>query len=189
MEHGAVIAIIGIGGLGHLGIQFAKAKGFRIIALDNREAGRELAAQVPPDLSPDLILDSTTTAKEEEGQDIRRRIFSFTGGEGVAAAIVCTDARDITAWTLSILRIGGVVVPLGLPPQPWQFDPSLLVFRELTVRGSYVASADATKEMLEVVKKHDIRSQITEVALEDAPKLVDMYEDKSFMGRLVVKVA
>lgn len=183
LEVNATIAIIGIGGLGYLGLQFAKSMGFRTIAIDNHEAGRTLATDVPkPDLSPDLVVDSSHPKAIDE-------IFAFTKKEGVAAAVVCTDSIKVTAWTLSLLRIGGTVVVLGLPPQNWQFDSSILVFRELTIKGSYVASAESTARMMAAVGRSGIKSQITRVAFKDTPKIVERYETRDFKGRMVVELA
>lgn len=183
LESNAAVAIIGIGGLGYLGLQFAKAMGFRTVAIDNHKAGRTLATDVPkPDLSPDLVVDSSQP-------NAARDIFEFTEKEGVAAAVVCTDSIKVTAWTLSLLRIGGTVVVLGLPPDSWQFDSSILVFRELTIKGSYVASAESTTRMMEAVGRSGIRSQITRVAFEDTPEIVERYEKRDFKGRMVVEFA
>jgi hypothetical protein len=51
------VAVIGIGGLGQLAIQFLKALGHMVIAIDNRREGLDLADKVPSKLRPDLIVD------------------------------------------------------------------------------------------------------------------------------------
>jgi D-arabinose 1-dehydrogenase-like Zn-dependent alcohol dehydrogenase len=181
IEAGETIAIIGIGGLGHLGIQFAKAMGFRTIAVDARPAGCELARQVENcELLPDLVVNSSNL---EEATDA---IYNFTNGEGVAAAIVCTDSIPANRWALTLLRIGGSLGVLGLPPQPWQFDANVMVFKELTIRSSYVAGREATERMMQIVELAGVRSQITSVSYEQIPDIIGIYEDKSFRGRIVV---
>jgi D-arabinose 1-dehydrogenase-like Zn-dependent alcohol dehydrogenase len=127
------------------------------------------------------VLDSTAS-------DAAEKIFAFTKGEGVAAAVVCTDSIIANTWALRLLRIGGVMVPLGLPPDRWQFDADVLVYRELVIRGNYVASAASTRRMMEAVGRSGVRSHVTTVELDDVPRIVDMYQDKNFRGRLVVKV-
>ncbi|KAM0425573.1 hypothetical protein ACHAPT_009104 [Fusarium lateritium] len=182
LEPNATVAIIGIGGLGYLGLQFSKSMGFRTIAVDNHEAGRALATDVPkPNLSPDLVVDPGHP-------NAANVIFEFTKGEGAAAAVVCTDSIKVADWTLSLLRIGGTMVVLGLPPEKWQFDARILVFRELTIKGSYVASADSTTRMMEAVRRSGIRSQVTRVSFEDVPNLVERYEKREFKGRMVVEI-
>lgn len=183
LDTGETVAIVGVGGLGHLGMQFAKAMGYRTIAVDSRLAGQQLAREVPSaELQPDLVVDSSAP------DDATQAIFDFTSGEGVAAAVVCTDSLAANRWALKLLRVGGTLGLLGLPADPWQFDSDLIVFRELTIRGSYVASREATERMLEAVDRLGIRSHITSIPFSQIPGIVEMYEDNSFKGRLVVEM-
>ncbi|KAF4556453.1 Alcohol dehydrogenase GroES-like domain-containing protein 17 [Elsinoe fawcettii] len=172
------VAVVGIGGVGHLCMQFAKAMGFRTVAVDTREPGRVLAAEVPDHLKSDLILDPTTSTAE-------RQLLDFTASEGLAGAVVCTDSLQGTTWTYQQLGIGGVIVPLGLPKEHWQFDSSLMVFKELTVRGSYVASTKEVQNMLKCVGDNGIASQLTVVDFDEVPGIVDRYLHHSMKGRLV----
>ncbi|KAH7151790.1 alcohol dehydrogenase GroES-like domain-containing protein [Dactylonectria estremocensis] len=158
LEPGAAVGIIGIGGLGHLGMH-------------------------PPGLSPDLIVDSTSTSAAAA------QVLEFTKGEGIAATVVCTDSLDVNAWALTLLRFGGVMVALGLPPEQWRFDASLMVFRELVIMGSYVANTDSVKRMMEVVERAGVKSHVTRVAFNDIPGIVEAHQDGAFKGRLVVQVA
>ena len=181
LSTGETVAIVGIGGLGYLGIQFSKALGFRTIAIDSREAGCELAREIQnPQLRPDLVLNSSNP------DAAARDIYNFTDGEGVAAVVACTDSLAANNWALKLLRIGGTLGVLGLPADPWRFDADVICFRELSIRGSYVASREATERMMKVVERSGIRSHVRSVSYGDIPDLVRMYEDKSFKGRLVV---
>lgn len=184
LSPGETVAIVGIGGLGHLGIQFSKALGFRTIAVDSRDAGCELAHEIEnPQLIPDLVVNSSKPEAASQS------IHDFTGGEGVAAVVACTDSLAANNWALKLLRVGGTLGVLGLPADPWRFDADVICFKELSIRGSYVASREATERMMKVVEEFGIRSQITSIAYEDIPNIVRMYEDKSFKGRLVVRFA
>ena len=176
------MGIIGIGGLGHLGIQFAKAMGYRVVATDRRSEGRELANMVAnPELKPDLVVDSTD-------EEAAAAVYDFTGGEGLAAVVMCTDSLEANAWGLTLLRIQGVLVVLGLPPEKWQFDPGLMVFKELNIQGSYVADTEATKRMMSAVDKHNIQSHLTIVQFEQVSSIIEAYQKASFKGRLVVQI-
>ncbi|KAJ0104424.1 lcohol dehydrogenase [Diaporthe amygdali] len=182
LSRGETVAIIGIGGLGSLGLQFAGSMGFRTIAVDSRPAGRQLAVEMANDgLRPALVVDSG--AKNATSQ-----ILDFTNGEGVAAVVVCTDSLPANNWALTLLRTGGVMGVLGLPAEQWRFDSSVVVFKELTIRGSYVASRDSTERMMKAVGEADIRSHITLVPFDGIPSIVEAYQDSTFKGRLVVQV-
>lgn len=166
-----------------MGIQFAKAMGYRVIAVDTRPAGRQLASDVEnKELRPDLVVDSTDT------QEAAAKIWDFTNGEGLPAAVVCTDSRAANAWALTLLGIQGVLVVLGLPPEGWKFDSEIIAFRELVIRGSYVTDTESTERMMDVVDRHGIRSHLTVVPFDEIPGVVERYEDASFRGRLVVQI-
>jgi D-arabinose 1-dehydrogenase-like Zn-dependent alcohol dehydrogenase len=179
---GETVAIVGIGGLGQLGLQFAKAMGYKTIAIDNRPEGRQLTLDIPKNLSPDMVVDS---AAEDTGD----KILKFTGGEGLAGIVVCTDSIEANAWSLQQLGNGGVMVPVGLPKARWQFDSEAMIFRELTIRGVYVASTEMVEKMLKVVDEYGVSSHITTVDFDEIPNIVEKYTDKSMKGRLVVRIA
>jgi D-arabinose 1-dehydrogenase-like Zn-dependent alcohol dehydrogenase len=181
VQPGDTVAVVGIGGLGQLGIQFAKALGYRTIAMDNRDEGRQLALDLPDHLRPDLVMDSTAADAEE-------KILEFTSGEGLAGIVVCTDSIPANAWCLQQLGNGGVMVPLGLPKDSWKFDSEAMVFHELTIKGSYVASAEEVESMLEVVAKHGISSHLTVLGFTEIPSLIDRYLHASMKGRLVINM-
>lgn len=182
VKTGEAVAIVGIGGVGHLAVQFAKAMGFRTVAIDNREEGRQLALEVADHLKPDLVLDSTASNADE-------KILEFTMGEGLAGVVVCTDSIAANAWSLQQLGNKGVMVPLGLPKDSWQFDSEAMVFRELVIRGSYVSSAEEAELMFKVVAEHKISSHLTVLGYDQILSLVDRYLHTSMKGRLVIQIA
>lgn len=150
--------------------------------MDNHEPSLALTVDLPLDLQPDLRVNINTSAEAEDAD----RIHEFTRGEGLAAVIVCTDSISVTNWALGLLRVGGVMVPLGLPPENWEFDSRILLFRELVVRGNYVASKDEVEDMLELIEKRGIKSHLTVVQKGDIPSLPERYISRDFRGRLVV---
>lgn len=182
LSPGEPVAIVGIGGLGFLGLQFAAARGFRTLAIDSRSAGRQLAVEMPnKSLRPALVVDPGA-------ENARSQILDFTNGEGIAAAVVCTDSLEANNSSLTLLRTGGVMGILGLPAENWRFDSNVIVFKELTIQGSFVASQSSTAEMMKTVEDAGIRSQITLVPFDGIPEIVEAYQDSDFKGRLVVQV-
>lgn len=180
---GAPVAVIGIGGLGQLAIQFLKALGHPTVAIDNRPEGLALAKDLE---SVALRADATV---DYNSDDAVQQVLRFAEDDGgVAGTIVCTDGVQVTEWSLKILRPRGVSVPLGLPPAGFHFSAFDLVFKELTVRGSLVANKKLVDEMMEVVSKHGVWSYVTTVKFEDVPRLPELYMDKHLKGRLVVKM-
>lgn len=175
----APIGVVGIGGLGSLAVQFAKALGHAVVAIDNRPEGRQLATEFS--LHADLVLDTAAP-------DIVNKIKSWSGNGGLAAVIVCTDDVEITKWSLGILRPHGVAVPLGLPPSGFKFDAFTMVFSELVLKGSLVSTRDQAEEMMKVVANHGVESHLNIVGMDAAPNLIDMYLNPHLKGRIVMKI-
>ncbi|KAK5729084.1 hypothetical protein LTR15_002225 [Elasticomyces elasticus] len=175
---GLPVGIIGIGGLGAYAVQFAKALGHSVVAIDNRSEGRELAAEIP--LPADLVVDYND-------KNAVSTIRNWAGRDGLAAVLVCTDNVEATEWSLNLLRPHGVVVPVGLPVEGFKFSAFTLIFGELVIKGSLVATKLQIEDMLKVVAKFGIKNQIRTVGIDDAPKLPEMYMDAHLKGRLVLK--
>nr|OQO22188.1 hypothetical protein B0A51_09243 [Rachicladosporium sp. CCFEE 5018] len=164
-KSGEPVAVVGIGGLGRLGqlcVQFLKALGHPVVAIDNRPEGRELATNLPEKLRADYVVD--------------------INDENAVA--------DVKKWAGLGLR--GTLVAVGLPSPELdgllQFDAFQLVFSELTIKGSLVANKELLVEMLALVAEHGVQSFITTVAFNDMPKLPEMYMNPHLKGRLVMKV-
>ncbi|KAI9149165.1 Acetylglutamate kinase [Paramyrothecium foliicola] len=152
------VAVIGIGGLGQLGIQFFKALGHPTVAIDNRPEGLDLAKGVESEnLRPDLVVDYNA-------KDAVQTVTKF-GGEagGVAAAIVCTDNVEANEWSLKVIRPQGTCIAIGLPVDGFHYQSFDLVFKELTVRGSLVANKGLVDDMMALVAVHGVRSHIATV--------------------------
>jgi propanol-preferring alcohol dehydrogenase len=179
LKEGDSVAIVGIGGLGVLGIQFAKAMGYRTVAIDNREIGLQLAAKAT--LKSDLVVGYNDP-------EATKKISEFTDGIGLTAVVVCTDNVPASNWSINLLQPRGTCVVLGLPDEGYRFDAFALVFREIIIKGSLHAPRDAVEEMLQVVVKHQILSHLTTVRLEDAEALPEKVAAHDFEGRLVVLI-
>ncbi|KAF2017925.1 alcohol dehydrogenase GroES-like domain-containing protein [Aaosphaeria arxii CBS 175.79] len=181
VQPGEAVAVAGIGGVGHLAIQLAKAMGFKTVAIDNRDEGCQLASDLPAHLRPDQVVNSSHA-------DAHKTILDFTAGEGLAGIVVCMDSVEANAWCVQQLGARGVMVPLGLPKEKWRFDSEAMVFNELTIRGSYVSSAEQVKDMLEIVAEKDIRSHLTILDFDQIPDVAEAFADKSRKGRLVIRI-
>lgn len=125
-----------LAGLGMYAVQFAKALGHPVVAIDNREEGRALAMEVPH--PADLVLDYND-------ENAVNKIKQWAGRDGLAAVLVCTDNIDATEWSLKTLRPQGVCVPVGLPVEGFKFSAFTLIFQQHTIKGSLVASRNQVR--------------------------------------------
>ena len=174
------VGIIGIGGLGTLAVQFAKALGHPVLALDNRQEGRDLATEF--ELKADIVLDPNDAGAID-------KIKAWSGRDGLAAVIVCTDDVDVAQWSLKTLRPHGVAVPLGVPADGYKFDSFDFIFNEITIQGSLVSTRQQAEEMMVVVARHNVQSHLTVLSMKDGSKIAEMYMDAHLKGRLVMKIA
>ncbi|KAF2652209.1 alcohol dehydrogenase GroES-like domain-containing protein [Lophiostoma macrostomum CBS 122681] len=178
---GLPIGIIGIGGLGSLAVQFAKALGHPVVAIDNRPEGLSLAVEASnPSLNADLVIDSRSP---NALSDIKK----WAGGSGLPAVVCCTDDVSVIEWGLELLRPQGVYVPLGLPTESLRFDSFTLIFKELTIKGSVVSTRKEAQDMLRCVHEHGVRNHLTVVEFGRSVELPELYMNKHLKGRLVVR--
>jgi D-arabinose 1-dehydrogenase-like Zn-dependent alcohol dehydrogenase len=145
--------------------------------VDNKREGLELAGELP--LSPDLIVDFNDPEATE-------KVLAFTDRLGLEAVVVCTDDVAANEWSLNIIQPAGTCVVLGLPEGGFHFDAFALVFKEISVEGSLLTDSFSAHQMMEVVDKHNIRSHISVLPLEDAQSIPDRYMRSDLKGRLVV---
>lgn len=161
-------------------MQFAKALGLRVVAIDQRPEGLKLAQDVPAHLRPDLVLNIDEPATIQE-------ISDFTGGIGLDGAVVCTDDVPASDWTLHRLQPRSVCVMLGLPDGGFKFDAFNLVFREIVVKGSLHCSVEEVKRMVDLVAECGVTSHLTTISLDEGEDIPERAAAHSFSGRLVVQ--
>ena len=129
------VVVSGIGGLGHMAIQYAVAMGFRVIAVTGTEAKRQRALAY----GAELVVNYRDGDPGEAVQDL-------VGG--AQAALVTAVSEKTFPQALSMLRRGGTVSLVGLPPGDFPLSIFDTVLRGLTVRGSIVGTR---LDMLEAV--------------------------------------
>jgi D-arabinose 1-dehydrogenase-like Zn-dependent alcohol dehydrogenase len=166
--------------LGSLAVQFAKAQGHPVVAIDNRPEGRALAQELT--LKADLVVDYNDP-------EAITKVKAWTGKGGLPAVVVTTDKVDAIQWSGRILRSRGTIVEIGLPTDPIKFDTFDIIFQEKTIKGSLVATKPQVETMLQLIDNFGIRSLITTVALEEGTNLTERYMDPHLKGRLVMKIS
>lgn len=139
---GERVAILGVGGLGHLALQFAKALGLETVALTSAaDKKQELEA---------LGADEVVVTGDDPGAALRK-----TGGADVILSTT-NSARQI-GQVLAGLRAGGRLVNMGLADGPIAFDPMTLMFGQRQVRGSSQDERADLYEALTLVAKGKVK--------------------------------
>lgn len=118
---GDVVAILGVGGLGHLAVQFAAKMGFKTVAIARGADKGPLAKK----LGAHIYIDSTSQNAAEE--------LTKLGGAQVILATV-TDAKSMSS-VISGLGTDGKLVVLGASPEPIEVSPLLLIGARRSIAG------------------------------------------------------
>jgi D-arabinose 1-dehydrogenase-like Zn-dependent alcohol dehydrogenase len=135
-------AILGIGGLGHLGVQIARAMGAETIAITSTEAKEELARS----LGAHHVLCVT-------GRDIGKQLAALGGADAVVSTTLDFQLiRDV----LEGLAPLGTLALAGMASGRLPVDPRTFVMTQQRLIGSYLGSRHDLHELLRLVVQHDI---------------------------------
>lgn len=184
-EPGQWVAIVGIGGLGHLGVQYAKAMQCKVIVIDNRKEGVELANDVPEHLKPDMsfVIDS-----DEHKQEAIEKLSSsfYETNPGVDRVVISTENRSLIRFAQQFLRKGGQLVDVGLPADgPFEVDSFAMNFKEQTIRGRLICTPEQCQDMIELHAKNKCRTHVEKTfRVEQINEMTDQYMQRGLKGRL-----
>ena len=141
------MVISGIGGLGHLAVQYAKAMGLNVIAVDIDDAKLELARQLGAELAVNARkADPVAFVKKEVG-----------GAQGVLVTAVSPKAFE---QALGMVDRGGTVSLVGLPPGDFPLPIFDTVLNGITVRGSIVGTRLDLQEALNFAGEGKVKATI-----------------------------
>ncbi|MGM9928088.1 MAG: alcohol dehydrogenase AdhP [Bacillus sp. (in: firmicutes)] len=169
------VAIYGIGGLGHVALQYAKAMGFNVIAVDIQNEKLELAKSLGADI--------TINGKETDpAQAIKEQV----GGVQAAVSVAVTKIAFEQAYQ-SIKR-GGTLVVVGLPHADLPIPIFNTVLNGVTVRGSIVGTRKDMQEAIEFAAQGKVKTNIETAPLDSINEVFEKMEKGQINGRIVLKV-
>ncbi|KAG2787856.1 hypothetical protein JG687_00008743 [Phytophthora cactorum] len=173
IKPGDRVGIVGIGGLGHIAIQFAKALG---------------AASV--------VAFSRSNSKETEARRLGADEFVNYSDETQAAAatssvnilLITADAKNMPYSTfLSFLAVRGTCIMVGLPDDDIKFNAFHVVAKGAKFVGSNIGSIQNIKEMLEVASKMNVRPVIQKLPMNRVNEGLQMMRNGSVRYRVVLE--
>ncbi|RWR18204.1 NAD(P)-dependent alcohol dehydrogenase [Agrococcus lahaulensis] len=167
---GTKVAVVGLGGLGHMGVQLSAAKGADVTVL------------------------SRSLAKEELAKELGAARVVATGEDGWAEAhkgefdvILNTVSADLDLGTyLSILKPHGAMVNVGLPPAPQPLHLGSLIMGGKVLAGSNIGGIRQTQEMLDFCAEHGIGAVIERIGIDDVDAAYDRVVDGDVRFRFVI---
>ena len=145
---GTRVAVIGLGGLGHMGVKLAHAMGAHVTVLSQSlkkmEDGLRLGA------------DEYYATSERE---------TFTTLAGAFDLILNTVSANLNLGDyLQLLRLDGTLVELGMPENPMSVPAGALIFGRRRIAGSLIGGIRETQEMLDFCAEHGVRPEIEVIA-------------------------
>ena len=169
------VAIYGIGGLGHVALQYAKAMGFNVVAVD--------IADEKLDLAKNLGADITINGKSvNPAQAIQEQVG------GVQAAISVAVTKTAFEQAYQSVKRGGTLVVVGLPHDDLPIPIFDTVLNGVTVRGSIVGTRKDMQEALEFAAQGKVKTIIESTPLDSVNEVFDKMEKGQINGRIVLKM-
>jgi D-arabinose 1-dehydrogenase-like Zn-dependent alcohol dehydrogenase len=154
LRAGDLVAIQGVGGLGHLGIQFARRMGFKTAALNRGNEKEKLAK----DLGAHVYIDSSA-------EDLAAVLQRLGGADAILATAPNGDA---IAALMSGLAVRGKLIVLAVPNDPMPINALPIVFGERSIVGSLTGKAIDNQDTLDFSVLQGVRPIIETVPLEQA---------------------
>ena len=176
---GTSIAVVGMGGLGSYGIQYARilAPGANVIAIDRND--KKLA--VAKDFGAKFTVNSKTT------KCIRDEVLALTGGKGVDVVVDTVGAENTISDSASILGKGGALVVVGLFGSHIRLPLLSAVVNEHQVIASLWGNYNELKEVIELAKERKIQHACQIFQLKEINHAVDLLRQGQITGRAVIQ--
>ncbi len=172
---GEWIVISGVGGLGHMAVQYAKAMGMYVAAVDIADDKLQLARQLGADLT-------VNAAKEDPAEYIQRQIG---GAHGV---LVTAVSRKAFEQSLGMVRRGGTIAFNGLPPGEFPVSIFDVVLRGISLRGSIVGTRTDLRESIAYAGAGKVHAKVRVEPIENINHIFEEMKAGKIEGRVVLKI-
>ena len=148
---GHKVAVLGLGGLGHMAVKFAVAFGAEVTML------------------------SSTPSKEKDAQSLGAHHFALTSDAEKMKSLAnhfdfilnTVSAQHEYGTYLNLLRTNGTMIVVGVPPTPSAVPAFQLIGKRRSIIGSLIGGIKETQEMLDFCAEHDIASDVEVIKIQD----------------------
>ena len=164
------IAVFGIGGVGHMAIQFAKIEGCEVSGVSRKEKHLEVAKK----LGADNVFVYSSNQKQFL-QDVNEKYGLFD------AAIVFAPVEQVTDTAIKSIKKGGIVVVATVGN-----IPNFLAFEEKTVRGTLIGSRKDMEDVIKISDEHKLKVVTESFPLEQANEVLARLKNSEIDARAVL---
>ncbi|MBS2009100.1 MAG: NAD(P)-dependent alcohol dehydrogenase [Cyanobacteria bacterium SZAS TMP-1] len=170
---GKKVAVVGLGGLGHMAVKIAKAMEAEVTVLSRSESKRPAAVALGADKY-------VAMNKPEEVASVAEYFDLIV--DTVSAE------HDIDA-VLSLIKIGGTMVLVGVPPEGVKFNAPNLIGKRRVFAGSMIGGIAETQEMLDFCAAHKVAADIELIDIKDVNESFERMERGDVKYRFVIDCA
>ncbi|NEY19051.1 alcohol dehydrogenase AdhP [Bacillus ginsengihumi] len=170
---GEWVAIYGIGGLGHIALQYAKAMGLNVIGVDIHDEKLDLAKQLGADITINSMKVDPVAAIQEKV-------------DGVQAAVSVAVTSKAFEQAYQSVKRGGTLVVVGLPHEELPIPIFDTVLNGVAIKGSIVGTRKDMQEALDFAARGKVRAQIETAPLEAINDVFEKMESGKINGRIVL---
>ena len=171
---GEWVVISGVGGLGHVAIQYAKAMGLKAIGLDIAEDKLKLALEAGAEHAVNAL-----------DKDAVEQVIQITGG-GAHGILVTAVSTPAFAQALRMVRRKGTVSLVGLPPGEFPTPIFDVVLKRITVRGSIVGTRRDLDEAIAFAAEGKVQAEVTTAPLSEINAIFERMKAGKIDGRMVL---
>ncbi|MFC4069056.1 NAD(P)-dependent alcohol dehydrogenase [Actinoplanes subglobosus] len=167
---GKRVAVVGLGGLGHLGVKMAKAMGAQVTVLSRSESKREAA----------LALGADAYAATGDTSTYQQLANTFDIILNTVSAPIDVDAH------LGMLRRDGTLANVGVTTEPLAYNPFALMTNGRAVVGSQFGGIRETQEMLDFAAEHQVTADIELISADRINEAYQRVLDSDVRYRFVI---
>ena len=169
-EKNKKIAIFGIGGVGHMAIQFAKIQGCEVSAVSRKEKHLDVAKNIGADNA--FVYSSN---QEQFLQNVNKTYGLFD------AAIVFAPVDEVTDTAIKSIKKGGIVIIATVGK-----IPNFLAFEEKTIRGTLIGSRKDMEDVIKIASENKLEVVTETFPLEEANQVLVKLKNSEIDGRAVL---
>lgn len=173
---GEWVTISGIGGLGHVAVQYAKAMGMHVAAVDVADDKLDLAKRLGADITVNAL-------HHDPGVFLQKEVG------GTHGALITAVSPIAFKQGISVLRRKGTIALNGLPPGDFGLPIFETVLKRITVRGSIVGTRKDLQEAIDFAVEGKVKANVTAAKLEDINEVFDKMKKGQIEGRIVLDIA
>ncbi|ATL45872.1 hydroxyacid dehydrogenase [Chitinophaga caeni] len=170
IKEGDRVAVLGLGGLGHMAVKFAVSLGAEVTMLSTSPSKEADAKR--------LGAHHFVVTKDKEQVKAQKRKFDFI--------IDTVSAPHDYNMYLAMLDTNGVMICVGIPPEPVQFNGFALLGQNRTITGSSIGGIPETQEMLDYCGEHNIISDVEVININYVNEAYDRVMKSDVKYRFVI---